>query len=560
MTRARAAELALIGALALLGAYHLALTLSTVLSYGLVHPLADEFRLSHRYLTMPFPDSILALENGHRPVIPGLLRWIGLVHMGGSQAVQTAASAFSAVISVLVILREARRGLRGHAMFQAAAACLVASLMLWNANDRMFVHSNESAHVFIVTLFVVAAVVAAIAAAESRRTGLWAVAVACSVLATMSFGTGLACFGAIFVVALLHRARVLVLAAIGAAAAITLAVYLYALPGADGVRNVVGTTTFSAAVLFSAMRLGAALAELANAKAFAGIIGGIACVVLVAAVAFRFARGARFTRLQVFSLALLAFGVGANLLIVGSRAAYFFVYPDQVFADRYLYWSCMLWMAVGLFALASLREGSPRAQRTAVVAILAFAGIALAPAITANALARERYEEVETAAAAFRLGVQVDAATEPVSDGGAAVAYRLVDELGRRRMGDFRAAEGLRLGAHVAVSRGTLPRVHAQSSGPLDARPVPVRRVSIALPRDVASAVGDAFWVADGDGRIVGALSKAGQARYPRNAARLGVPRFDVLLGWIAAPAHGPLLLLEPAAGGKYRGVAALEP
>ena len=55
-------------------------------------------------------------------------------------------------------------------------------------------------------------------------------------------------------------------------------------------------------------------------------------------------------------------------------------------------------------------------------------------------------------------------------------------------------------------------------------------------------------------------MAKAGETRYPRNAARLGVPRFDMLLGWAAAQAPSPLFVVERSADGRYRAVAELQP
>jgi hypothetical protein len=61
-----------------LSIYHLALTASTVLAFSLRYPLMDQFRPNLRYLTIPFPQSGLLLENGHRPVLPGVVRFVAL--------------------------------------------------------------------------------------------------------------------------------------------------------------------------------------------------------------------------------------------------------------------------------------------------------------------------------------------------------------------------------------------------------------------------------------------------------------------------------------------------
>jgi hypothetical protein len=59
-----------ITALIVLAAYHFLLTVFTVLAFGLRYPFMDQFRLNLRYLTTPFPQNVLMLENGHRPVLP----------------------------------------------------------------------------------------------------------------------------------------------------------------------------------------------------------------------------------------------------------------------------------------------------------------------------------------------------------------------------------------------------------------------------------------------------------------------------------------------------------
>ena len=43
---------------------------------GLVHLHADQWRIIADYELLPFPASLLESQNGHRPVIPGLLHYI----------------------------------------------------------------------------------------------------------------------------------------------------------------------------------------------------------------------------------------------------------------------------------------------------------------------------------------------------------------------------------------------------------------------------------------------------------------------------------------------------
>ena len=91
-------------ALVSLSIYHLALTASTVLAFSLRYPFMDQFRLNFRYLTVPFPQNVLLLENGHRPVLPGLVRFVELNWLRGTQLLQALTSWFAAAVVMAMLL------------------------------------------------------------------------------------------------------------------------------------------------------------------------------------------------------------------------------------------------------------------------------------------------------------------------------------------------------------------------------------------------------------------------------------------------------------------------
>jgi len=245
--------------LLVLAAYHVLLTISTVSAYTLRYPFMDQFRFNLRYLTMPFPQSVLQLENGHRPILPGLIRVVELTRLGGTQTLQTVTSWLAAALAAAMLLREAHRGLQGNWLLQAAAVCVIGTLLAWNANVRMFIHPFEAVHVFYILFFVVAAARLALRACAASEPLPWIVSMASCVAATFTFAPGIASFAAPMSVAILRRQRFGTIAFIGATAIATLYVYYVVLPGAGGLRGNVSAS--SAAVFFAVARLGAIYAE-----------------------------------------------------------------------------------------------------------------------------------------------------------------------------------------------------------------------------------------------------------------------------------------------------------
>jgi hypothetical protein len=533
---ARGIEWGLLTALAVVALLHFAVTLSTLHAFTLQHAMQDQFRLNLRYLTVPFPLSVLELENGHRPVLPGIARYLELRFLGGAQYLQALTAWGGAALVSLLLLRDAVKAL--PRLLAVCALCLIAMLLWWNANARMFIHVYEATHLFYIVTGLVVAVYCAHAGAQ--REGLaslvwWVCALLACVVATFSFGPGIATFAALFAVALLMRQRIVVLAAIVLVVAATFGVYALGLPGAEGVRNSSNGFSPAAAIYYFIARLSAPAYEaLAHARLqepnriLLSLPWGMAVLLPFVSIVRRWHRRDAFTRFELAAASLLVFGAAANLLIAINRCSYFGQHPGQIFADRYLFWSCVAWLGAGLYALAML-EGARERVRLAAGAACVVVGCAfLASAVWYAAWSSEVYRRVERAAAGLEIGVRDEERMAAISDG-VESTYRSVAAMRRAGTGGFGREEGPRIGSVVRIRSGAVPAIVMRSGETTG-------MVMGELPKAAARPVRDAaLWLADEDGRLVGRVVMTSDSRGGRNFLRIGVPTLDRFEGYVAA-------------------------
>jgi hypothetical protein len=532
---ARRVEWVLIAALLGIALLHFAVTLSTLLAFTLQHAMQDQFRLNLRYLTVPFPLSVLELENGHRPVLPGIARYVELRFLGGAQTLQALTAWGGAALVSLLLLRDAARAL--PRMLAVCALCLIAMLLWWNANARMFIHVYEATHLFYIVTGLIVAVYCAHAAVQRRgaaRFAWWTCALLACVAATFSFGPGIATFAALFVVALLMRQPLAVLVAIVLAAAATFAIYTLGLPGAEGVRNSSNGFSPAAVIYYFIARLSAPVYEaLVHARLqeanriLLALPWGMAVLLPFVSIARRWRRRDAFTRFELAAAGLLVFGAAANGLIAINRCSYFGQYPGQIFADRYLFWSCVAWLGAGLYVLTMVSRSS-EAARLAAGAICATAGCAfLACSVWYAAWSSEVYRRVERAAAGLEIGVRDDERMAAISDG-VESTYRSVAAMRRAGTGGFGREDGPSIGSVVRIRSGSVPAI-SMRAGEAE------RMVMGELPKPAARPLRDAaLWLADEDGRLVGRVAMTSDSRGGRNFLRLGVPTLDRFEGYVA--------------------------
>jgi hypothetical protein len=364
---------------------------AAVWQYGWRDLYADQWRLYEKFIQLPFPQSVLFLENGHRPVVPNLLRVAELQYAGGSQEWQLAvglALSLLAVVGIAWICAREREVPPGHRAFGAALGALG---VFWLGNARMLMHPNESVHTYLIVASLVAAALAIgrqLRRADGRPDPSAILGIGMlGLLATFSFGPGIALLPAATIVLAAARARPLVAAMPLLLVLPILAIY-FSLPGGEGVRNVLTVRPLdnvSVALRWlgaPALHLLQPLLDPNASHWFAGkiadpVAGAIArhagpvhgpiylarwpMLVGAAGAAYvgwrslrtwRQARAA--TRLELLGMLFAWFGLGAAAIVSLTRLGYFDGRPEQLYAGRYLPWSCLFWAGVAL-----LRAGNP---------------------------------------------------------------------------------------------------------------------------------------------------------------------------------------------------------
>lgn len=348
--------------------------------YGLTELYADQWRQYLTYLALPFPADALAADNGHRTVFPSLIRLLELELFDGNQRLQLVVGASCAFASWLLVVRTALRDETVAAAARWPVVALTAFALFWIGNARMLLHGNEAVHVHLIILSLLGAL---LVTSDDRRRR-WRLVAAClfGVVATFSFGSGMAVFPALAVaLALQRRARDLAL--VLAVAAITLAVYM-TVPGGDGVRHAIGLrplanlgtmATWLASMWFYLLQpfidpdSGGSLLLLketasSTARAYRSVfgdpelnpipltvVGGFGLAWLSGLTWHAWRRRADGATLRL-GIGMAWFAVGVAGIVSLGRLDYFAAHPAQIFANRYVPWSCLFWCGVLTAALA----------------------------------------------------------------------------------------------------------------------------------------------------------------------------------------------------------------
>lgn len=383
-------------------------SLAVIANYHFAYPAFDQFRLYHFYLGLPFPQNALQLENGHRPILPALVRLAEIRWFSANQVLQTVVGTCAAAASLAAIAWTIARD-RDMPTTARAALCLLATIALfWLGNARMLMHGNESVHAYFVVLFCVFGVLAVVAARHGSTTFRAAVAGLCCVAASFSFGTGMASFGAVLLVGIVLRLRLRALAIPSVLLVLSLGVYAFGLPGSNGVRHSllldpVGNlttltrwlsapwmrawlghgdpsieawlqssmdrTTFGHGLVSSARMLSLPFGA-HPAMVISILVGTLGVCGFAWACLHAWRTHGQLSSSRALGLGLAAFGLGAAIIICFARVNLFQAAPAQVFADRYLPWSCLFWLGLAIYAIAGINFAARRRQMAVVIASL----------------------------------------------------------------------------------------------------------------------------------------------------------------------------------------------
>jgi hypothetical protein len=368
-------------------------------------PYADVWRFLGTWLELPFPANALAADNGHREVLPNLLRIAELQWFAADQRLQIAVGSGL----LLAFAGLCWRRLAAMPALRAPVAVVVAGGVFWLGNDRKLAHGNELVPLGLIALLLYSGL-CWLGPNEARGPavpGLRRVAAAalCGLCATLSFGSGAACFAAFAVVLWVVRAPVRehLPLLVGAVLAVLLLLF-----GGGGAKAEVALAPLAQAdlwlrwfgapfvwllsplfdpahaarqpvawlrepLLAAAEPLQMAFGSPYSSRWPALLFGGLGAAWLLGqTLGLRRRSGGRPGERIALGLAWFGFAVGA--LVVAVRVDYFARLPEQLTSQRYLPWSMLGWTGLVLGFL--LRP--ERRERTALLAALAMA-LLLAP-------------------------------------------------------------------------------------------------------------------------------------------------------------------------------------
>lgn len=480
-------------ALLLAGSWFLLNGLLEIINFGFRQPMFDQFKMYPNYLMLPFPDSVLQLENGHRPIFPNLVQVAEAQWFSANQNLQLAVGGGSALLMAALLAIAAWRA--PDTSLPVRAACVASSCIgiFWLGNARMLLHGSELLHVYLPGLFLLLGALAVHRAAQASPMAWTSAATVCCLCATFSFGSGIAAFPALAIVAWYARVPARAIGILGLGIAVALVVYLWILPGDDGVRDMLVFRPIDSAA--TAMRwiaspwinawLGFAepplypwmassassdpiahwlsvsantiqsLLHLDNRQTgaiFVGLAGSCVAGYFLVRQAIRREPLAPVHCL-VFALVLF---VGAVSAIIGiGRVGNFIALPDDVFADRYLPWSCMFWIGLGFLLLLQADQSSRRARAVALAIALAIP-IVLMPSQQNWAGWGEAVYRIGQRAGAAAISDVFDASVFPDDDSAQADdVLRTLELLQQRKLAMFSIPGSGRLGEKIGIGESS---------------------------------------------------------------------------------------------------------
>lgn len=361
-------------------------------------PYADQWVFYWNLIERNVAESVFGPVNGHREVLPGLVKLAELHWMQANQNLQILVGMLCALAAASVLIAGIWREPLNRTMRYAAIFAVMLGIF-WLGNERVLAHSNEAVHAYPIILFL-ALGLSLLARTEPRheQSCAW-IAAACALAATFSFGSGAAVLPALLLVLLLRRAAwrswIPVLVALFVCPA------LYVLGQVDATSAVMRINIgeqiilllhwLSAPLMYvfwplldvqiaerlpsGLLRDGAGLVAGIWTAVFGNIretwlpqvIVGLAGFSAFAWMSWQVFResDAKATA-QRIALGIAGFGLGVGALIALSRLEYFEQLPGQIQATRYVVWSSLFWS--GLLLCGLLRLRSPR--RAAVLALL----------------------------------------------------------------------------------------------------------------------------------------------------------------------------------------------
>lgn len=556
-------------------AFYLLTSLFTIVNFAWRQPMFDQWRMYVTLLSLPFPQDVLQLENGHRPIIPNLIRIAEIHWFGANQLLQISIGTSCALLTSGIVAFGLAKDRDLPVPTRAAGVMLAVIGIFWLANARMLMHGHEALHAYLVALMVVSAGLCTWKASSGAPLRwLGAASLACAI-AMFSFGPGVASFPAILALGATLRLRWRHLLVPLAVFLLCLALYLLVLPGNQGVRNVLDFRPLASLVttaqwlaspwvnawlgvadppllswLPASMQTSATgriLIGLANAltshygiawQSVAAVIGcaGIALFLLRIGIFYR--RRTALSQTQAVAIALCLFVLATAAMIGIARLDYLAAYPGQNYADRYLMWPCLFWMGLTLLLLIDVSKFRTRIVAMAGLLLLIALPIALLPTHRAWAgWAAVVYQRSQQIAATARSDVFDPVLFPNGADATRSEVLQTLALLKKDRLAMFVKPGWAKLGTHIEVRLEHNPNLDAQAHilstfiDPLSG--LPAARVEGVIKHGISEVHSDDEWaILDSANRIVG-FAEFSFINHDAHALRLDVPRKRGFNGYI---------------------------
>lgn len=410
---------------------------------------ADPWRYAKNLLSQPWPSNVLTVDNGHREVLPNLVRFAELRWFDGNQWLQIGTGVALALLTVWLLHRLVRTERLG-APVQAAAGLVCTLSIFWLGGERALVHASESVHVYSITTLLVAGCWSLGHGSNVWRTAL---ATLCGFAATFCFGAGIATFVALLAMLLLRRASwvhwcivlsgffIALLLAIGFGDTHVQGARIIApIAQLDLVLRWVSAPFIYACLPLLDVNVAAQLpigpvrtVAIGISSAYASVFGpvmvsvwphrligllGVACLMNITYARWR-RRAESVPELVALSIAWFALAVGGVIAL--ARSVYFQSFPEQLFAGRYQPWPMLFWSSLVLWSF--VRYGRLRPRRV-VVAGMALACCLLPSTMWMALLAQRMQTAANVTATAAAAGV-----IDPDAVHGETVLAEVVDAL-----------------------------------------------------------------------------------------------------------------------------------
>jgi len=468
----------------LMATLYAATSILAIVKFGWRQPMFDQWRMYPLLLKLPFPQNVIQLENGHRPIIPNLIRVAEINWLSANQLLQlslgTICVVCSAVLGSIVILRQ-----HGWSQVHRAMGVMLITLgTLWLGNARMLLHGHESLHAYLVMLCVMVAGLC-VFEAKKRNSVKWVVfsCLACTV-ATFCFGPGISSFIGVVSLGIVLRApwrwSLIPIATLMSC----LALYLFLLPGNEGIRGslefspqrsgllaaqwlsspwvngwlgsanphapwvfINDRTWLGSLLIWSANQLtDASGLSWSSLSALFGIAG--VCFFLYKAIVF-FLKKEELTSVQAFAICTGSFVLATSITVSTTRLGYMSAHNDQIYADRYLLWPSLFWCSLLLLVLCDIAQPHGVSRKVSWIASAFFLvlPIALLPTQRAGAVWGSMvYRSAQALAAALRSDVYPEDAF--TNDPAAAEKLQALNEFRKRHLAMYSDATWENIGSH----------------------------------------------------------------------------------------------------------------